>query len=120
MRSIISFLMQEKEIILVDIVYAKNIAEKLGCSVQPIYSYCSNMEELKKDVQKCAAEFFREYVVAHIDKEDFFHSIGKAYLLLSKEEPYLFELYFLRKRSSCMATSLTELYEQECTPALVH
>ena len=43
MRSIISFLMQEKEIILVDIVYAKNIAEKLGCSVQPIYSYCSNM-----------------------------------------------------------------------------
>lgn len=97
-------------------VLVKNIAEKLGCSVQPIYSYCSNMEALKKDVQKCAAEFFREYVAAHVDKEDFFHSIGKAYLLLSKEEPNLFELYFLRKRPDCMATSLEELYEQECTP----
>ena len=50
-----------------------------------------------------------------MDKEDYFHSIGKAYLLLSKEEPNLFELYFLRKRSDCTATSLQELYEQECT-----
>lgn len=97
-------------------VLVKNIAEKLGCSVQPIYSYCSNMEELKKDVQKRTAAFFKEYVAEHIDKEDYFHSIGKAYLLLSKEEPNLFELYFLRKRPDCTAASLKELYEQECTP----
>ena len=97
-------------------VLVKNIAEKLGCSVQPIYSYCLNMEELKKDVQQCTADFFQEYVAAHIDKEDYFHSIGKAYLALSKEEPNLFELYFLRKRADCTAKSLQELYEQECTP----
>lgn len=99
-------------------VLVKNIANRLGCSVQPIYSYCSNMEELKKDVQKRTAEFFREYVAAHIDKEDYFHSIGKAYLLLSKEEPYLFELYFLRKRAECTATSLQELYMQECDASI--
>lgn len=96
-------------------VLVKNIAEKLGCSVQPIYSYCSNMEELKKDVQKRTAAFFQEYVTAHVEKEDYFHSIGKAYLCLAKEEPNLFELYFLRKRPDCTATSLQELYEQECT-----
>lgn len=96
-------------------VLVKNIAEKLGCSVQPIYSYCSNMEELKKDVQRRTAAFFQEYVAAHVDKEDYFHSIGKSYLLLSKEEPNLFELYFLRKRSDCTATSLQAHYEQECT-----
>ena len=39
-------------------VLVKNIAEKLGCSVQPIYSYCSNMEELKKEVQSRTAVFF--------------------------------------------------------------
>lgn len=99
-------------------VLVKNIANRLGCSVQPIYSYCSNMEELKKDVQKRTAEFFREYVAAHVDKEDYFHSIGKTYLLLSKEEPNLFELYFLRKRAGCTATSLQELYEQECNFAV--
>ena len=96
-------------------VLVKNIAEKLGCSVQPIYSYCSNMEELRKDVQRRTAVFFQEYIAAHVDKEDFFHSIGKAYLLLSKEEPNLFEAYFMRKRADCTATSLWELYEQECT-----
>ena len=97
-------------------VLVKNIAEKLGCSVQPIYSYCSNMEELRRDVQRRTAVFFQEYIAAHVDKEDFFRSIGKAYLLLSKEEPNLFEAYFMRKRADCTATSLWELYEQECTP----
>ena len=57
-------------------VLVKNIAEKLGCSVQPIYSYCANMEELKRDVQKRTAVFFQEYITAHVDTEDFFHSIG--------------------------------------------
>lgn len=99
-------------------VLVKSIAAKLGCSVQPIYSYCSNMEELRKDVQKRTAVFFKEYVGAHVEKEDYFHSIGKAYLTLAKEEPNLFELYFLRKRPDCKATSLQELYDQECTPAV--
>ncbi|NLL80071.1 MAG: TetR/AcrR family transcriptional regulator [Clostridiales bacterium] len=99
-------------------VLVKNIAGRLGCSVQPIYSYCSNMEELKRDVQRRTAVFFQEYVAAHIKKEDYFHSIGKAYLCLSKEEPNLFELYFLQKRADCAAKSLWELYEQECTPAV--
>lgn len=99
-------------------VLVKNIASRLGCSVQPIYSYCSNMEELKKDVQRRTAEFFQEYVAARIEPEDYFHSIGKAYLLLAREEPHLFELYFLRKRADCTAKSLEELYEQECTPAV--
>ena len=29
-------------------VLVKTIAERLGCSVQPIYSYCNNMEELRR------------------------------------------------------------------------
>ena len=97
-------------------VMVKQIAAKLGCSVQPIYSYCANMEELKKDVLKRTADFFQEYVAEHMDMEDYFHNIGKSYLTLSKEEPHLFELYFLKKRPDCTATSLEELYEQECSP----
>lgn len=31
-------------------VIVKNIAETLGCSVQPIYSYCTNMEGLRTEV----------------------------------------------------------------------
>ena len=29
-------------------VMVKNIADKIGCSVQPIYSYCKNMEGLQR------------------------------------------------------------------------
>ena len=32
-------------------VLVKNIADRLGCSVQPIYSYCRNMEGLRQDVE---------------------------------------------------------------------
>lgn len=99
-------------------VLVKDIAAKLGCSVQPIYSYCSNMEELKKDVHKRTAAFFKEYVAAHVEKDDYFHSVGKAYLALAKDEPFLFELYFLRKRTDGQAASLQELYEQECSPTV--
>ena len=31
-------------------VMVKNIADKIGCSVQPIYSYCNNLEGLRQDV----------------------------------------------------------------------
>ena len=30
-------------------VLIKNIAKKIGCSVQPVYTYCANMEGLRKE-----------------------------------------------------------------------
>lgn len=99
-------------------VLVKNIAEKIGCSVQPIYSYCSNMESLKHDLQEKTGEFIREYVAERLDLDDFFFSTGKAYLQLAKEEPYLYELYFLKKRKDSDVHSLQELYTKECNPAV--
>ena len=48
----------------------KNIADKIGCSVQPIYSYCKNMEGLRRDVVEQVGVFIQNYVRTHIDKED--------------------------------------------------
>ena len=90
-------------------VLVKSIAKRLGCSVQPIYTYCSNMEELKRDVQKRTALFFKEYVAAHMEKEDYFHSIGKAYLHLAKEEPHLYELLFFAEKIGLYSPFLTEI-----------
>ena len=52
----------------------KTIAEKLGCSVQPIYSYCQNMDGLRNDVAEKARDFVLEYVSGSIDKNDLFRS----------------------------------------------
>ena len=92
----------------------KNIADKIGCSVQPIYSYCKNMDGLRQDVIMCVNKFIGEYVAAHIDKNDIFGSTGRAYIQLAKEEPHLFKVFILHKRTGI--ASLEDLYLSETNP----
>lgn len=89
----------------------KSIAEKLSCSVQPIYSYCENMEGLRQEVAARAREFVRDYTAARIEREDLFRSTGRAYALLAKEEPNIFKLFILHQRNNI--SSLAELYAAE-------
>lgn len=92
-------------------VTAKAIAGKVGCSVQPIYSYCRSMEGLCGRVKERSASFIREYVGNRIDPNDLFRSTGYAYAQLAREEPYVFQLYLLRQRKN--VSSLEDLYRQE-------
>lgn len=95
-------------------VLVKNIAEKIGCSVQPIYSYCENMEGLRREVVEKACCFIQEYVAAHMDREDLFRSTGKAYIQMAKEEPHLFRIFILHRREGI--SSLDDLYQAETNP----
>ncbi|MDD3920249.1 MAG: TetR/AcrR family transcriptional regulator [Eubacteriales bacterium] len=79
-------------------VLVKSIAEKLGCSVQPIYSYCSSMENLRHEVLQKAAATVQAYVFAHTDVNDMFRSVGYAYVQLAAEEPELFRLFALQTK----------------------
>lgn len=95
----------------VESLLVKNIAARLNCSVQPIYSYCANMDGVRRDLVSRTADFIREYVTARIDKSDYFRSTGRSYLKFAKEEPNLFKLYFLREQPDIH--SLEDLYEKE-------
>ncbi|MCH5296561.1 MAG: TetR/AcrR family transcriptional regulator [Ruminococcus sp.] len=92
-------------------VMVKAIAEKIGCSVQPIYSYCKNMEGLRQDVTERVKIFIRKYMASHIDMTDPFRSTGRAYIQLTKEEPHLFKIFILHKRNG--VSSLEDLYHSE-------
>lgn len=92
----------------------KNIAYKLNCSVQPIYSYCQSMDGLRQDIIKRSKEFIREYLSSYVNKNDFFRSTGYAYVQLAKEEPNIFRMYILHKREDI--TSLEDLYRSETNP----
>lgn len=92
-------------------VLVKNIADRLGCSVQPIYSYCKNMEGLREDVTAKVRSFIREYVSAHIEPNDLFRSTGRTYIRLAKEEPHLFRIFILHRRRGI--SSLDDLYQAE-------
>lgn len=95
-------------------VMVRNIADRLGCSVQPIYSYCQNMEGLRQDVMERVKKFVWEYTASRIEKEDLFRSTGQAYVQIAREEPYLFKLFILHRREGIC--SLDDLYRSEASP----
>lgn len=95
-------------------VMVKTIADKIGCSVQPIYSYCQNMNGLREDVIEKTNLFIQHYVMTHMDKNDTFRSTGQAYIQLAKEEPHLFRIFILHQRREI--SSLNDLYKAEASP----
>lgn len=95
-------------------VMVKNIAEKLGCSVQPIYSYCNNMDGLRQDVSNRARQFVQNYVADRLDKHDLFRSTGRAYIQLAKEEPHILKMFVFQERKNI--SSLDHLYRAEASP----
>lgn len=97
-----------------DQVMVKNIADKIGCSVQPIYSYCKNMDGLRQNVIEQVNCFIQEYIAAHINKDDLFRSTGRSYIQLAQEEPHLFKIFILHQRRGI--SSLNDLYQAETNP----
>ena len=78
-------------------VHARRIAKELGCSVQPIFSNFSNMNDLKQEVFQKAFEKYMEYITTHVEGENAYKSMGIKYIQLAKEEPKIFEMLFMTK-----------------------
>lgn len=97
-------------------VLVKNIAGKLGCSVQPIYSYLDNMGNLRKEVEIRAGQFIREAVSAALVPDDIFRSTGKAWLAIARREPHLFRLFVFQERQDI--ASFADLYQAESGPGM--
>ena len=96
-------------------VLVKEIAARLGCSVQPIYSYCRSMDGLRKDVYQRARDFVREYLGRDGGG---FQSTGQAYVRLAREEPELFKLFTLCPREG--VACLDDLYRTEADPHMAN
>ncbi len=74
---------------------ARNIANRLGCSTQIIFSYYKNMADLKDEIFCMANRYHSEYLNnANID-ENLFLNIGLIYIDFALNEPNLFRLLFM-------------------------
>lgn len=93
-------------------VLVKDIAARLGCSVQPIYSYCKNMDGLRRDVFDRVAAFARGYLA----QAGGFQATGQAYVRLAREEPELFKIFTLHPREG--VACLDDLYRAESAPGM--
>ena len=74
-------------------VLVKDIAARLGCSVQPIYSCFRNMGELRRAVELRTADYMADWLSARLDPSSLFQSTGRAYVQFAQEEPELFKLF---------------------------
>lgn len=95
-------------------VLVKEIAARLGCSVQPIYSCFRNMGELRRAVERRTADYMADWRSARLDPASLFQSTGRAYVRFAREEPELFKLFALRRREG--VSSLEELRQKEVSP----
>lgn len=79
-----------------DSITARHVAEKAGCSTQPIFRVYKNMGELESAVYQKAAAFFRDYYqnFERVGKVPF-TNLGMAYIAFARKEKNLFRLLFV-------------------------
>ncbi len=90
-------------------VVVKNIAAEMGCSVQPIYSYFSNMDALKDAVVGAAMHFYNGFIYSRVDNDRVLQSMARANVAFAKYETNLFKLLFLQKLNGL--NSFNDIYE---------
>lgn len=89
-------------------VNARSVAEYLGRSVQPIYSYFENMDDLRGALYKRAMNFYDGFIRAGSDMLGL-ESMSAANIRFAKREPNLFRMLFLTKLDNFQ--SFSDIFE---------
>ncbi|MDC7126506.1 MAG: TetR family transcriptional regulator [Spirochaetales bacterium] len=81
-------------------VSVRNIASKIGCSTQPIYSSFDSVTELEKELIIKIKTYAQKKILEHEenDEHEKFLAIGMGYFLFSKTEPQLFNALFTKNK----------------------
>ena len=78
-------------------VVARNVGKSLGCTVSPIFSYFSNMEDLQQAVKDEALKIYQDYIQTTNDYPPSFKMNCLQMIKFAKKEPCLFEIVFSSK-----------------------
>ncbi len=100
-----------------DALSARIVAERAGCSVQPIYSLFGDMEGLMHTLYKHAQEWVTAFNDKHAnDGGNLFESNGLTHLRLAREESNLFTFLYLSPYFDIH--NLDELYKSVSQPGV--
>ena len=80
---------------------ARALANKLGCSTQPIFSNFENMEKVRQAVIDYASSLYNECLKRETESGSYpaYKASGMGYIRFAREEQELFKLLFMRDRS---------------------
>ena len=73
-------------------VTARKLAQRLGCSTQPIFRAYENMDELRCDLFYMSVEFFLENMLAKKGRTPAYMGLALSYIDFARTEKNLFEL----------------------------
>lgn len=79
----------------IDSINSRQIAKRLGCSTQPIFSQFTNMEELKQAIHDYACKKFEDDILEGVILDSFFKSSYLKLIYLAREKKHIFHLLFL-------------------------
>lgn len=96
---------------------ARTVAERLGCSTQPVMYHFSTIGELKKAAYAKADRYHTEYLMHTEPQAEGMLGIGLNYIRFAMEEPHLFRFLF---QSGLVAENslLGMMDSQELTPLI--
>lgn len=79
---------------------ARNLANRLKCSTQPIFSNFENMQQLRNAVIEYANGLYQGFLDYDMHKGKYppYKASGMAYIRFAREESELFKLLFMRDR----------------------
>lgn len=77
---------------------ARNVAQRLGTSVQPIFRAFVNMEDLEEVVMEKIKNTYREYIMNSVSPEDALMGTVMAYIRFAREEKHLFQILHMSDR----------------------
>lgn len=81
----------------IDAVTAREVAQELGVSTRPIFSWFDTMDDLKAEVFQSAKALYRAYVERGLAEKIPFHGVWEQYLRFAMDEPQLYRLLFLKR-----------------------
>lgn len=76
-------------------VTARDLANQLNCSTQPIFRAFQNMDDLKKKLYDRVFAEYNTYMLSGLSSRDGFEGMGMAYIRFAKEQKNLFQLLFM-------------------------
>ena len=77
---------------------AKNIADELGTSTQPIFTAFGSMDGIKAEAYTAAIGVYDRYTNKGLQEDIPFLGVGRQYIRFAREEPELYRLLFLTQK----------------------
>lgn len=79
---------------------SRNVAARLGTSVQPIFRSFETMEDLEHQVMEKIKDAYRQFLMQSVTEEDGLLGMVFAYIKFAREEKKLFQVLHMSERYS--------------------